>query len=267
MIEYPHINPVILHISDTFQIRWYGVTYLVAFALGWLTIRLRTKHLPGWEDGERLNDLVFYCAIGVVLGGRIGYQLFYGLSVWIAHPLQLFKIWEGGMSFHGGLLGVVVATGLFARHYHERYWEVADKIAPAVPIGLAMGRMGNFINGELWGRVTDVPWAMVFPHAGRLPRHPSPLYGILLEGVLLFIIVWIYSNKPRPTGSVAGLFLLGYGLIRIVEEFFREPDPQYGYLAFDWLTMGQILCVPMIVAGLFLMFIYPRCENALCKRT
>jgi phosphatidylglycerol:prolipoprotein diacylglycerol transferase len=240
--------------------------YLVGFALAWLVIRLRTKRLAGWESTEKVSDLIFYMAVGAILGGRIGYCLFYGLPDLIAHPSHIFKIWEGGMSFHGGLLGVIVGTWLFARHYKMRFWEVGDIIAPAVPLGLGMGRLGNFINGELWGRVTDVPWAMVFPYAGPLPRHPSQLYGVLLEGVLLFIIIWFYSRKPRPTGSVAGLFLLCYGLVRIFEEFFRLPDPQYGYLAFDWLTMGQILCVPMLIAGVFMVWIYPKCQGAVCAR-
>ncbi len=253
MLEYPNINPVILHITDTFQIRWYGVMYLVGFAAGWVLLRLRTKSLPGWETTDKLNDLLFYVALGVILGGRIGYMLFYALPDWLAHPTELFKIWQGGMSFHGGLLGVVVATWYFSRRFQDPFWVIGDLIAPVIPIALGAGRVGNFINGELWGRVTDVPWAMVFPHAGPLPRHPSQLYAVLLEGVLLFTLLWIYSSKPRKRGAVAGLFLLGYGCIRIFEEFFRQPDPQYGYLAFGWLTMGQLLCLPMILVGLLLM--------------
>lgn len=256
MLQYPNINPVILHITDTLQIRWYGVMYLVGFMLAWCVIRYRSKSLPGWESKERVSDLIFYTAIGVILGGRIGYMLFYALPDWFASPSDLFKIWQGGMSFHGGLIGVFISTWFFCRHIKTPYWKVADIIAPGVPLALACGRVGNFINGELWGKVTDVPWAMVFPHAGPMPRHPSQLYAILLEGLLLFIILWIYSAKPRKTGAVAGLFLLGYGCIRIFEEFFRQPDPQYGYLAFGWLTMGQVLCVPMILFGLYLMACY-----------
>jgi phosphatidylglycerol:prolipoprotein diacylglycerol transferase len=261
MMQYPNINPVILHITDTLQIRWYGVMYLIGFAASWLVIRLRTKHLPGWETTDRLNDLLFYTALGVIFGGRIGYMLFYALPDWLSSPTEIFKIWQGGMSFHGGLLGVVISTWLFSRRYQIAFWTLGDIIAPAIPLGLLTGRIGNFINGELWGRVTDVPWAMVFPHAGALPRHPSQLYAVLLEGVLLFIILWIYSAKVRKTGAIAGMFLLGYGCIRIFEEFFRQPDPQYGYLAFGWLTMGQLLCLPMILFGLYLIYCYSSVSN------
>jgi phosphatidylglycerol:prolipoprotein diacylglycerol transferase len=256
MLQYPNINPVILHITDTLQIRWYGVMYLVGFALAWLIIRLRTKHLSNWQTTDRLNDLIFYSALGVILGGRIGYMLFYSLPDWLSSPSELLKIWQGGMSFHGGLIGVTISTWLFTRHYKMAFWALGDIICPAVPLALGVGRIGNFINGELWGRVTDMPWGMVFPHAGVLPRHPSQLYAVLLEGILLFLILFIYSRKPRKQGAVSGLFFLGYGCIRIFEEFFRQPDPQYGYLAFGWLTMGQILCLPMIFIGLYLLFVY-----------
>lgn len=253
MLQYPNINPVALHISDAIQIRWYGIMYLLAFASAWWLIRARTKQMPGWENQDKLNDLLFYTALGVVLGGRIGYMFFYAFADWLADPWQLFKIWQGGMSFHGGLIGVIIATGLFARCYHYRFWWIADLLAPAIPPGLAFGRMGNFINGELWGKVTDVPWAMVFPHAGPLARHPSQLYAILLEGLLLFSILWVFSRKARKVSSTASLFLIAYGVIRIFEEFFRQPDPQYGYLALGWLTMGQLLCLPMIALGMYLM--------------
>lgn len=264
MLNYPEINPVALHISDTLQIKWYGIMYLLGFALCWLAVRVRTRTQPGWESTEKLNDLLFYVALGVILGGRIGYMLFYALPDLLTDPLQLFKIWQGGMSFHGGLIGVILALMLYARHYRLPFLVVSDLIAPAVPLALCTGRMGNFINGELWGRATDVSWAMIFPHVDQIPRHPSQLYAVLLEGFLLFTLLWCYSKKPRPLGTLSGAFLMGYALIRIAEEYFRQPDPQYGYLAFGWLTMGQLLCLPMLIFGLYLF-----CLNRvpLCKAT
>lgn len=257
MLTYPEINPVIISFSEHLQIRWYGVMYLLAFGLCWILIRLRTRRSPGWESTDRLNDLMFYTAMGVILGGRLGYIVFYAPMEWLHDPLSVFKIWQGGMSFHGGLIGVIIAMWLFARHFNESYLSVGDKLAPVIPIGLALGRIGNFINGELWGRVSDVPWAMAFPSAGPFPRHPSQLYAVLLEGILLFIILAFYARKSRKLGSVSGLFLIGYGIMRIIGEFFRQPDPQYGYFAVGWLTMGQILCVPMILLGLYLMMRKP----------
>ncbi|MBS0290429.1 MAG: prolipoprotein diacylglyceryl transferase [Proteobacteria bacterium] len=261
MLQYPEINPVILHITDALQIRWYGVMYLLGFGICWLAIRLRTKTLPSWKTTDKLNDLIFYSALGVILGGRIGYMLFYSLPNWIASPTELFKIWQGGMSFHGGLIGVIVSTWFFCKRYHDPFWEIGDIITPSIPLALAMGRIGNFINGELWGRMSEVPWAMVFPNAGPFPRHPSQLYAVLLEGVFLFCVLWIYSSQPRKTGAVSGLFLVGYGCVRIFEEFFRQPDPQYGYIAFGWLTMGQILCLPMIIFGLYLLLCYGKTKS------
>jgi phosphatidylglycerol:prolipoprotein diacylglycerol transferase len=188
-----------------------------------------------------------------VLGGRLGYVLFYDLPGFLAEPLNIFKVWQGGMSFHGGLMGVLIAMWLFGRRYHKTFFEVTDFIAPLVPIGLGAGRIGNFINGELWGKVSDVPWAMVFPNGGPLARHPSQLYQAFLEGLVLFIVLWLYSSKPRPTMAVSGLFLLCYGVFRFVVEFVRMPDAQLGYLAFGWLTMGQVLSAPMILTGLGFM--------------
>ncbi len=249
-MTYPQIDPVALSLGPL-SIHWYGLMYLLAFAFVWLLGRFRANR-SDWQANQ-FDDLLFYGAIGVIIGGRLGYALFYDLPASLANPLSLLKIWQGGMSFHGGLLGVLVAFWYFGRKTGKRFFEVSDFIAPLVPIGLMLGRIGNFINGELWGRVSDVPWAMVFPGAGPLPRHPSQLYQAALEGLLLFIILWFYSAKPRPRAAVSGLFLLGYGVFRFIVEFVRVPDPQYGYLAFGWLTMGQILCLPMILGGIAMM--------------
>ena len=246
---YPTIDPVALSLGPI-QIHWYGLMYLLGFSGAWWLGRLRAERF-GWTAVE-VEDLLFYGAIGVIVGGRLGYSLFYDLPALIDNPLNLFKVWQGGMSFHGGLLGVVVAFGFFARATGKSYFSISDFIVPMVPVGLFFGRIGNFINGELWGKVSDVPWAMIFPNAGPLARHPSQLYEAMLEGVLLFLILWIYSAKPKPPGAVSGLFLLGYGFFRFVVEFVRVPDQQYGYLLLDWITMGQILSLPMIVIGLFI---------------
>jgi phosphatidylglycerol:prolipoprotein diacylglycerol transferase len=198
--------------------------------------------------------LLFYGAIGVIIGGRIGYALFYDLATNLENPLNILKLWQGGMSFHGGLIGVLVAFWYFAKKTNRHFFAVSDFIAPFVPIGLLFGRIGNFINGELWGKVSDVSWAMVFPTGGPLPRHPSQLYEAALEGLVLFIILWLYSAKPKPLGAVSGLFLLGYGSFRFLVEFVRVPDAQYGYLAFNWLTMGQVLTLPMCLLGVFFIW-------------
>ena len=246
---YPTIDPVALSLGPI-QIHWYGLMYLLGFSGAWWLGRLRAERF-GWTAVE-VEDLLFYGAIGVIVGGRLGYSLFYDLPALIDNPLNLFKIWQGGMSFHGGLLGVVIAFGFFARATGKSYFSISDFIVPMVPVGLFFGRIGNFINGELWGKVSDVPWAMIFPYGGPLARHPSQLYEAMLEGVLLFVILWIYSAKPKPPGAVSGLFLLGYGFFRFVVEFVRVPDQQYGYLLLDLITMGQILSLPMIVIGLFI---------------
>ena len=246
---YPTIDPVALSLGPI-QIHWYGLMYLLGFSGAWWLGRLRAERF-GWTTVE-VEDLLFYGAIGVIVGGRLGYSLFYDLPALIDNPLNLFKVWQGGMSFHGGLLGVVIAFGFFARATGKSYFSISDFIVPMVPVGLFFGRIGNFINGELWGKVSDVPWAMIFPNAGPLARHPSQLYEAILEGVLLFLILWIYSAKPKPPGAVSGLFLLGYGFFRFVVEFVRVPDQQYGYLLLDWITMGQILSLPMIMIGLFI---------------
>lgn len=252
MLSYPNIDPVAFQIGSL-SIYWYGITYLIGFLAAYILCIVRgSSKTPPWTN-EEVSDLIFYCAIGVVFGGTIGNYLFYDFSGFLEDPLKIFKFWEPGRSFHGGLLGVILAVYLFCRRYKRRFLEVSDFLAPVVPIGLGAGRIGNFINGELWGRVTDVPWGMVFPHAGNLPRHPSQLYEFFLEGILLFTILMIYDRKPRPTGSVFGLFLLGYGVFRILVEFVREPDPGKLFIAFDWITMGQLLSFPMVIIGLALM--------------
>jgi len=253
MLTYPAIDPVALQLGPL-KIHWYGLMYLIGFAAVWWLGRLRAQRPGSGWNPEHIGDLVFYGALGAVLGGRIGYVLFYDLPSFLAAPLDIVKVWQGGMSFHGGMIGVLIAVWLFGRKINKTFFEITDFVAPLVPIGLGAGRIGNFINGELWGKVTDVPWAMVFPHAGNLPRHPSQLYQAFLEGVVLFIILWLYSSKPRPTMAVSGLFLICYGLFRFIVEFVRMPDAQLGYLAFGWLTMGQVLSFPMILLGIVFMW-------------
>ena len=246
------IDPVALSIGSL-QLRWYGLMYLAGFGLGWMLGRWRASRPGSGWTGPDVDDLLTCVMIGIILGGRLGYVLFYDLPVYINDPMEIMRIWNGGMSFHGGLLGVLGAFWYFARTRGRTFLEVSDFIAPLIPQGLFFGRLGNFINGELWGKVSDVPWAIVFPGAGPLPRHPSQLYEAALEGLLLFIMVWVFSLKPRKVGAVSGLFALGYGVFRFAVEFVRMPDVQLGYLAFGWLTMGQLLCVPLILAGAWLL--------------
>ena len=246
------IDPVALSIGSL-QLRWYGLMYLAGFGLGWMLGRWRASRPGSGWTGPDVDDLLTCVMIGIILGGRIGYVLFYDLPVYIHDPMEIMRIWNGGMSFHGGLLGVLGAFWYFARTRGRTFLEVSDFIAPLIPQGLFFGRLGNFINGELWGKVSDAPWAVVFPGAGPLPRHPSQLYEAALEGLLLFIMLWVFSLKPRKVGAVSGLFALGYGVFRFAVEFVRMPDVQLGYLAFGWLTMGQLLCVPLILAGAWLL--------------
>ncbi len=249
MLVHPQFDPTALSVGPL-QVRWYGLMYLFGFIAGWVLGRYRGARTPGWTP-QHADDLVFYIALGVVLGGRFGYVFFYNFDVLINDPLILFRIWEGGMSFHGGLLGVLIAMAVFARKVNKTFFQVTDFIAPLITPGLFFGRIGNFINGELWGRVSDMPWAMLFhtPGAGALPRHPSQLYQAVTEGILLGLILWVYSAKPRPTMAVSGLFLLGYGMFRFGTEFFRQPDAHIGFVALDWMTMGQALSIPMIIVG------------------
>lgn len=252
-MTYPQIDPVIVSFGDI-AIHWYGVMYLIGFAGAWALGVWRARSPDNDWNADQVGDLVFYGALGVILGGRFGYVIFYNFGQFLDDPLWLLRVWEGGMSFHGGAIGVLVAFWLFARKTGKRYFQVADFIVPMVPIGLGAGRLGNFINAELWGKPADLPWAMVFPtDPAQVARHPSQLYQFALEGVLLFLILWFFSSKPRPAGAVTGLFGVGYGVFRIIAEFFRQPDAHLGYLAFGWLTMGQLLSLPLVIAGIMIM--------------
>ena len=266
-MRYPDIDPVIFS-AGPLAVRWYGLAYLTAFALcWWLGNRQSRRAFRGWRR-EQISDLVFYCALGAVIGGRIGYVLFYAFESLLRDPLLLVRIWDGGMSFHGGLLGVVAAMAWFGHRVNRGFWQVADFVAPLVPTGLGLGRLGNFANTELPGRMTEVPWGLVYPCDAdairsinvlctgaweSFARHPSPLYQAFAEGVLLFGLVWWVAARPRPAGVVAGTFLAGYGALRCVTESFREPDAHIGYLAFDWLTMGQLLSLPMAIVGMLIV--------------
>ncbi|MCU7918030.1 MAG: prolipoprotein diacylglyceryl transferase [Candidatus Thiodiazotropha sp. (ex Epidulcina cf. delphinae)] len=278
MMTYPEIEPVILTLGKV-SIHWYGVMYLIGFLGGWWLGRVRVGK-PGmvWSAAQ-VDDIVFYIVLGVVLGGRVGYLLIYGLEGFLSDPLSLLRVWEGGMSFHGGLVGVLLAVWYFARKEGRTFFDATDFIAPLVTIGLGAGRLGNFINAELWGGVTDLPWGMRVPCdlagglCGRLglpmdaeyslPVHPNQLYEFFLEGVLLLLILWVFSARPRPRMAVSGLFLVCYGLFRFAIEFVRLPDPHIGYIAFDWVTMGQVLSTPMILFGVLLLYLAYRSNHSL----
>ena len=253
MLTYPSIDPVALALGPL-KVHWYGLMYLLAFLFAWGLASYRVKQRVGWTT-DMVSDLVFYGALGVVIGGRLGYVFFYGFDQFLANPLWLFEVWTGGMSFHGGFLGVMLAMLLWCRKYQKTWFQTLDFIAPCVPTGLMFGRIGNFIGGELWGRPVinpDYPFGMVFPHVDNLVRHPSQLYQALGEGLILFIVLWWFSSKPRPRMAVSALFLIGYGIARFVVEFFREPDN--GQLFIGWITTGQVLTLPMILIGLWMMW-------------
>jgi phosphatidylglycerol:prolipoprotein diacylglycerol transferase len=260
MLTHPKIDPVALQLGPL-AIHWYGLTYLVAFGLWMYCAHRRLRHEPfasiqgpGAWSRKDIEDMLFLGVLGTVLGGRLGYCLFYKPDFYLANPLQIFFVWQGGMSFHGGLLGVIASQIWFARTRGKPFWQVMDFVAPCVPLGLGCGRIGNFINGELWGRAADpdLPWAMIFPQSGTaIPRHPSQLYELLLEGIVLFVLLWLYARKERKQAQVSAAFLVGYGAARFTAEYFREPDNFLGVLALH-MTMGQWLCVPMIIGGVLL---------------
>ena len=274
MLPYPAIDPVAVSFGPV-RLHWYGVMYIAAFLAAWLLGRCRAARPGSGWTADQVDDLATWAMLGVVLGARLGYILFYDLDAYLADPLEVFRVWNGGMSFHGGLIGVIVVMIIFARRTKRSFFQVSDFIAPLIPFGLGAGRLGNFINGELWGRVDpNFPFAMLFPGSrtedilllqtnpqwqsifdtyGVLPRHPSQLYELLLEGVVLFIILNLYIRKPRPMGAVSGLFLIGYGAFRIIVEFFRQPDAQFTGAWVQYISMGQILSIPMIVAGVIMM--------------
>ena len=253
MLPYPEIDPVAIALGPV-KVHWYGLAYLAGLAFAWW-LAVRRSRLPGAAvQREQVDDLIFFGALGVVLGGRIGFNLFYGGDRMADDPTWLLRLWQGGMSFHGGMLGVILAMYIFARRRNIGVGALLDFVAPLVPVGLGLGRLGNFIGQELWGRPSDVPWAMIFPRDPlQLARHPSQLYQFALEGVLLGVILLWFSSRPRPTWAVSGMFSLGYGCMRFAVEFFREPDQHIGFEALGWMTRGQLLCLPMMALGIFLL--------------
>ncbi|MGD7788811.1 prolipoprotein diacylglyceryl transferase [Propionibacteriaceae bacterium Y1700] len=273
MLHHPDFDPVALRLGPI-HIQWYAVMYLIGFAIGYLLLRRRLHHEPfastqtpaPWRRSD-IEDILVLCVLGVVVGGRLGYCLFYKPGFYLTHPLEIFAVWQGGMSFHGGAIGVALALVGFALRRRRPILQVTDLLVPAAPIGLACGRFGNFINGELWGRPADpsLPWSMIFGRVDNVPRHPSPLYEMLLEGLLLFVVLWLYARKNRPRGRTSGLFLIGYGVARSVAELFREPDDFLGL--FGGVSMGQLLSAPMILGGLLLWFLGPRTDQTQTDQT
>lgn len=255
MLTHPQFNPVAIQITDSFGIHWYGLMYLIGFVAFLLLGKYQIKHKPwfGWNT-QMLDDALFYGALGVILGGRIGYMLFYQFPELLAHPFNLFKIWQGGMSFHGGFLGVLVAMFCFTKKHPQPWLKIMDFVAPLVPLGLGAGRMGNFINGELWGRPTGSDYGMIFPQVDAVARHPSQLYEFALEGIVMFVVLWWFSRKQRPVGQISAPFLILYGSFRFLVEFTREPDAHLGLLGLG-LSMGQWLSLPMVLGGIALFWV------------
>lgn len=253
MLPYHNINPVALSFGSYVNVHWYGIMYVLAFLCAWFLLRVRASRPNALLDTKKVEDLVTWSIMGVLLGGRLGYVLFYDLPYYLDNPFNIFKVWNGGMSFHGGFLGVLLVCFLWGRKHKFHFLDITDFIAPVVPIGIFFGRIGNFINGELWGIRTTLPWGMQFPRGGDIYRHPTQLYEALLEGVILFLIVWILAKKEHERGFISGIFCFGYGFFRFLCEILRVPDPQYGYFL-GHITMGQILCLPMLFIGIILMY-------------
>ena len=254
MIAYPNINPIAVDLGFI-SIHWYGISYVVGVLVAWILLRRRALNSQLFLDNEQIADLVFYAMLGIIIGGRLGSIVFYNFSYYLDHPLEIFFIHKGGMSFHGGLIGVIFFVWFYSRKKNISFFKVTDFIAPVIPVGLGCGRIGNFINGELWGSPSSLPWAMIFPNpaAGGIARHPSQLYEAFFEGLVLFIILWWFSRIPRPIKATSGLFLIFYGVFRFLVEFVRVPDQHIGYIAFNWLTMGQLLTIPMIMLGIIFL--------------
>jgi phosphatidylglycerol---prolipoprotein diacylglyceryl transferase len=248
-----NLNPVLVHLGPL-EVHWYGVMYALSFIIGYYLICYLARKRGVPLDSDGVAELTGYLVAGVLFGGRLGYVLFYNLPYYLRHPAQIVSVWDGGMSFHGGLIGVIIAGLLFSRKTGIPFWSLTELVVPVAPLGLFFGRLGNFINGELWGRPSNVPWAMIFPraplvHGAMVPRHPSQLYEAILEGLVLFSVLWIMAQRPRPKGVIFGTFLTLYGLFRCFVEFFRQPDPQLGYIG-GVITMGQFLSIPMILIGI-----------------
>jgi phosphatidylglycerol:prolipoprotein diacylglycerol transferase len=268
-MHYPAIDPILISIGPL-AVRWYGLAYLAAFAMCWWLGTLRARRPGSGWTGQEVSDVVFYGAVGAVLGGRVGYVLFYGFDQFLRDPVWLVRIWDGGMSFHGGLIGTLLALWWFGRRTSRTFFQVGDFVAPLIPLGLGFGRLGNFANTELPGRATESVFGLIYPCQAdairvlnplctgqweSFARHPSPLYQAFAEGLVLFVLVWWVSMRPKPVGVVSGTFLAGYGLMRFITEFFRQPDNHLGFIAFEWLTMGQLLSIPMFIVGILIIFL------------